>query len=56
MSEPLYIPEEHLEEVIKIIKTGLKHSDHVSRSVRVNLEHWIREEEDYLGELKQEEE
>lgn len=56
MSEGLYVPEEHLEEVIRIIRTGLKHSNHVSRAVKINLEQWCREEENYLNDLKDEEE
>jgi hypothetical protein len=52
MSEALYIPEENLEEVIQIIRTGMKHSNHVSRNVKRNLDLWCHETEQYLRELQ----
>ena len=56
MSEALYIPEEHLEEVVALIRFALKKHDHVSRSVRTNLSQWCNEQEEYLKELKDEDE
>lgn len=53
MSEALYVGEEDLEEVIKIIRTGIKKSDHVSRTVKRNLELWCTDMENYIRELQQ---
>jgi len=41
-SEVLAVPEEHLAEVIEIIRAGLKDRD-VSPEVREALEEWCRE-------------
>jgi len=46
-SEVLAVPEEHLAEVIEIIRAGLKDRD-VSPEVREALEEWCREETEYL--------
>ena len=54
MKETLSIPEEYLSEVIKVIRTGLKHTN-VSGDVKYNLKKWCNEEEEYLNELKEEE-
>lgn len=51
MSETLSIPEEYLEEVIKVIRTGLEHTK-VSKTVKSNLRKWCSEEEKYLKTLK----
>lgn len=53
MSEALYIPEEHLEEVVGLIRFALKNANHVSRSVKINLNTWCNEQESYLQELKE---
>lgn len=53
-SEILAVPEEYLEEVIKVIRTGLKHTK-VSRSVKSNLTKWCNEEEQYLLEMDEDE-
>jgi len=55
-SEALYIPEEHLEKVIEIIRNGMKYTYHVPRAVKSNLKAWCDSEEAYLNELKEEEE
>lgn len=55
MIEALYIPEEHLEEVVGLIRFALKKSNNVSRSVKTNLNAWCNEQEDYLKELKEDE-
>jgi hypothetical protein len=52
-SEILAIPEENLEEVIRIIRTGIKNSNNVSTDVRYNLEKWCKKEEKYLKELNE---
>lgn len=46
--EILVVPEECLEEVIKVIRAGLEHVE-VSEEVRENLVSWCLDEEDYLG-------
>lgn len=52
-SETLSVPEEHLREVIDIIRAGLearrKARRKVSREVREQLEKWCNEEEGYLN-------
>jgi hypothetical protein len=45
--EMLYIPEQHLAEVIEIIREGMKHIN-TSKSVKNALEKWCAEEEEYL--------
>lgn len=49
-SEILSVPEEYLNEVIKVIRTGLKGTK-VSAAVKKNLVEWCNEEEEYLKEL-----
>lgn len=44
----LYVPEEHLREVIKVIRAGLKHTK-VSKDASRNLLKWCKEEEEYLN-------
>jgi hypothetical protein len=53
--EILAIPEEYLEEVITIIRTGLKNSKKLTPQVKKQLEKWCKEEEEYLKELNEEE-
>lgn len=48
-SEVLAVPEEHLAEVIEIIRAGLKQRPKTSPEVRQALEKWCREEATYLG-------
>lgn len=48
-SEVLSVPEENLEEVIRVIRAGLK-STKVSKETRRNLTLWCDEEESYLNE------
>ncbi len=50
-SETLPVPEEHLEEVIKVIREGLKHVK-VKPAVSKALKQWCDEEEEYLERLK----
>lgn len=49
-SEILAVPEEHLSDVIKVIRTGLKHTKRVPRVVREQLKRWCDDEEEYLKE------
>ena len=51
--EILAIPEEDLEEVIEVIRAGLK-AIKTSNDVWVNLNKWCDEEEEYLKELQEE--
>jgi hypothetical protein len=54
MKETLAIPEESLEEVIRVIRAGLKTLDKfVSSDTRRNLGKWCKDEEDYLRRLKE---
>jgi hypothetical protein len=46
--EVLYVPEEHLQEVIDVIREGLKAKKQVRPDVRQALLKWCREEEEYL--------
>jgi hypothetical protein len=48
-SEILTVPEEHLRDVIKVVRTGLSHTKTVSKEVRDQLTKWCREEELYLN-------
>jgi hypothetical protein len=53
MKETLSVPEENLEEVIRVIRAGLKTLDKfISKDTRHNLEKWCKEEEKYLEELR----
>lgn len=58
--EVLAVPEEHLEEVIKVIRAGLEHFYYgprhpgVDPEVREQLLKWCDEEEQYLKELASE--
>lgn len=54
MSESLHVPEEYLQEVVNVIRAGLK-SVKVSSDVKYNLKNWCTESEDYLKELSEEE-
>lgn len=50
-SEVLAVPEEYLDEVILVIRTGLKHvkpKKVISRTIRSQLTKWCKEEEDYM--------
>jgi len=49
--EILAIPEEHLAEVIKVIRFGLKTYSEVDAVVEHALNKWCDEEEEYLKEL-----
>lgn len=51
-SEALSIPEEHLGEVIDIIRAGLKSKKHVTPEVRDALTTWCEEESEYAHRLK----
>lgn len=46
-NELLAVPEENLAEVIKVIRSGLKHVK-VSKETEKQLKKWCDEEEDYL--------
>ena len=50
-SEILTVPEERLEDVIEVIRAGLK-TTKVPKDVKYNLSKWCRDEEDYLKRLK----
>lgn len=54
--EILAIPEEHLAEVIRVIRAGLKSNDgrylNISVETRVQLEKWCAKEESYLKRLE----
>lgn len=52
MTETLYVPEEHLEEVILVIRNGLKNTKKLSKDVRLNLKKWCEEEEQYLKDMQ----
>lgn len=47
-AEILSVPEEHLLEVIAIIRTGLKHTKKITPEVEKQLKKWCNEEEDYM--------
>lgn len=47
-SEILPIPEEHLREVIAIIRAGLATRKRVTKEVREQLEKWCEEEIEYM--------
>ena len=49
--EILAVPEEHLEEVILVLRTGLKTAK-VSKEVHERLSRWCDEEEKYIERLK----
>jgi hypothetical protein len=53
-SEILVVPEQYLEEVILIIRNGIKNTNDVPRTVKTNLHQWCDEEEQYLKELNEE--
>jgi hypothetical protein len=46
--EVLYVPEESLEEVIRVLRAGLK-VETVSEETREQLTKWCDEEEEYLN-------
>lgn len=50
MSEGLYVPEEHLVVVCRVIRRGLEHSPRVPRDVRQQLLKWCKEMEEYMRE------
>ena len=52
--EILAVPEEHLQEVIDIIRMGLDNSLNVTPDVAYNLKKWCDGEEDYLNDLSDE--
>lgn len=53
--EILAVPEEYLQEVINVIRAGLKVTK-VSSSTKHNLKKWCDEEEEYLNEENEEDE
>lgn len=52
-SETLTVPEEYLEDVIRVIRAGLKAVKKLPKDVRDNLAEWCDEEEDYVTRLKE---
>jgi hypothetical protein len=48
--EVLAVPEQHLEDFIKVIRAGLSHTD-VDEEVREQLTDWCDDEEAHLQEL-----
>jgi hypothetical protein len=53
-SEILAVPEEHLGEVIDVIRAGLKSKRKLTPSVRKELNKWCNEGEEYLCRLAEE--
>jgi hypothetical protein len=53
-SEVLSVPEEHLADVIHVIRSGLAHvpDGQIADEVRGQLALWCREEEEYLERLE----
>lgn len=50
-SETLSVPEEHLRDVIRVIRAGLEHTK-APREVRSQLRRWCDEEEQYLDDCE----
>jgi hypothetical protein len=50
-SEILSVPEENLEDVIKVLREGLKHVK-VKHEVATQLERWCDKEQHYLEQLR----
>jgi hypothetical protein len=50
-AEVLSIPEERLDEVIKVIVYGLAHVDDISEETREALNQWCADEREYLERL-----
>ena len=48
VSEILAVPEDNLQEVINVIREGLKNCK-VSKDTKEHLEKWCKEEEEYLN-------
>lgn len=48
-SEVLAVPEEHLADVIKVIRRGLEASPEVDPEVRERLTQWADDEAEYIG-------
>jgi hypothetical protein len=55
MTKALHVPEEHLAEVVEIIRKGLKAKKKVSRKVKKHLTHWCQDMEFYIKDLQSEE-
>lgn len=57
-SEVLTVPEEHLADVIKIIRSGLTHNRDrtIDNEVCHQLKKWCNEEEEYLSRLNADDE
>lgn len=54
-SEILAVPEDRLEEVIAIIRCGLKsYTGRISKDTRKGLKTWCDEEEEYLRRMEEE--
>lgn len=53
-TELLAVPEEHLEEVIKIIRAGMENVTSISFAVKGALTEWCDDEEHYLKRLQEE--
>jgi hypothetical protein len=47
MKEPIYIPEEHLEEFVMILYKGMKNS-RINKDLRKIVTEWCEEIEEYL--------
>lgn len=53
-TEALYVPEDQLDEVILVIRNGLKTTKGLSRDTRRALKQWCDEEEEYLSRMNEE--
>ena len=51
--EILAVPEEKLEEVIHIIRTGMKHVETIDSEVEEQLKKWCDSEEEYLESISE---
>jgi hypothetical protein len=51
-SETLSIPEENLEEFIKILENGLRVTKKVSKDTKNALYSWIDEEKEYVARIR----
>ena len=51
--ETLHVPEEHLEDVVHVIRRGLQFTEKaIDPEVKRALEEWCKDEEEYLERLK----
>lgn len=53
-TEILAVPEEHLSDVINIIRAGIRVKDHVDPKAKLLLSIWCDKEQEYLDDSKDE--